>query len=107
LSAPLPHTPLPWEIDGARSVIRSKTGVNARGGMTGGVLVAQFWTAPSAGDAAFFLAAVNARDDLVAALTDLIPRFATACRSAGSDDWAIAEALEQHRAALAKAEGRS
>ena len=106
MSAALPHTPLPWEIDGARSVIRTKTGVNARGGMTGGVLVAQFWTAPSAGDAAFLLGAVHAHDDLVAALNDTLKMLEAAHRQLGmysADNPRIVKA----RTALAKAEGRS
>lgn len=46
---------------------------------------------------------VNAHDDLVAALANLLPRFEAACRFAGKGEEVIAETTSMHRAALAKA----
>lgn len=36
----------PWELACGNELIRTLTGVNPRGGMTGGLIVAQFWTRP-------------------------------------------------------------
>ncbi|WP_182422394.1 hypothetical protein [Aureimonas sp. ME7] len=92
------HTPGPWEIEGTGCILRTKTGVNDRGGMTGGVGIAQFFGLhkPDEADARLIAAA----PDLLEALRELRGWMPPA----GDDR--IDASLRKADAAIAKAEGR-
>lgn len=98
------HTPGPWEAAALGTIIRTKTGVNERGGMTGGVLVAQFFGAdrPAEADVNLMVAAPDMYDALITAL----PYLETAESDEAYKPGAVAKVVKQVRNAISKAEGR-
>ena len=92
------HTPGPWEESGSRNIIRTKTFANERGGLSGGVLVAQFWTTPSAEDARLMAAA----PELLEALREIVAKFDAAD---SAEVRATPLGINRARSAIAKAEG--
>ena len=70
------HTPGPWEESGSRNIIRTQTYPNERGGLSGGVMVAQFWTTPSVADARLMAAAPE--------LLALLQQYRNACAGSPS-----------------------
>lgn len=105
-------TPGPWEIDGTGQIVRTATGVNERGGMTGGLFVAQFFGGglPSEHDARLIAAAPDMHDALreCQAVLAMFTAPDAIRQSTVASAYAAAVAAEaKARAALNKATGRS
>lgn len=101
------HTPGPWVFADSK-LLRTKTSLNDRGGMDGGIFVGQFHAAPNEADARLITAAPDMRDTL--------ERVESFLSSEKMSRWDYMEserfyedkdaALKDVRAAIAKAEGR-
>lgn len=100
------HTAGPWEADGTGGIIRTKTGVNERGGMTGGVCVAQFWTRPSKADARLIAASPDMLEALREAEEYFDNRADADCDETGFIPNEEMKLLTVVRAAIAKATGQ-